>query len=308
MLEVLIAVTIFAIVASSLYTTFRVGIRAYESGQREINRMQHARVIFDTISRDLRCIFYRSETSYNNTLRRELSRFEQEWNRAEEDGRLDEFLYGDEDDPESPGAKNPYEYGIEIDLGFRGENSRDQDGMTFVRYQYDDGITMTQPWSLGRISYQMEDDALVRLEEDIIQPMKDYEGNVLEEKIPRRDVLARGVRRFELFYGFFYDEDWMEAEDWDSSAKRYRNPTEELDEEDPLYEEKLSKQQLKPTDGLPAYIRVIIEIEDEKRPRADNKKGASGNKKVKTQTYSTLIRIPMALENYLPSLEDDEDD
>ena len=137
--------------------------------------------------------------------------------------------------------------------------------------------------------------------------MKDHEGNALEEKVPRQDVLARGVKKFDLYYGFFFDEDWMEAEDWHSNEKRYRNPTEELDEEEPDYVQRLREQQMKPVDGLPAFVKVVLEIEDEKQPRSDKGKKPP-KKKGKTQMFSSIIRVPLAQENYLPSLQEDEED
>jgi len=307
LIEVLLAISIFSLVVTSLYTTFRVGMRSYASGEREINRMQHARVIFDTIDRDIRSVYYMPETSYNQNLRRAVSRFQQEWMKAELDGRLDEFLYGDENHPEKEQALNPYEMGIEIDLHFKADNQADLDSLTFVRYQYNDGLTNIQPWGLGRIRYLVEGEQLIRTEEDIIEPMKDMQGTVIEEKIPRRDVLAEGVKRFDLRFGFFYQDDWMEAEDWDSKAKRYRNPTVELDEEDPDYPEKLKREQMKPEDGLPAFIRITLDIEDEKQSKGDQKSRAASKTKPRIQTFSTLVRMPTAQENYLPSLEEDNE-
>ena len=308
LVEVLIAISIFSLVITSLYTTFRVGMRAYASGEREINRMQHARVIFDTLNRDIRSIYYLPETSYNQNLKRAVSRFQQEWMRAEMDGRLDEFLYGDEKNPKKEPAQNPYEMGIEINLQFQAENHKTLDSMTFVRYQYSDGLTSIQPWGLGRIRYLVEDEQLIRTEEDIIEPMKDFEGNVVEEKVPRRDVLAKGVKRFDLRFGFFFQDDWSEAEDWDSKAKRYRNPVVELDEEDPDNQEKMKREQMKPVDGLPAFIRVTLDIEDETQAKGTSKSRSAKKQTAKIQTFSTLIRVPLAQENYLPSLEEENGD
>ncbi len=308
LVEVLLAISIFSLVVTSLYTTFRIGMRASASAEREINRMQHARVIFDTIDRDIRGIYFLPETSYNQNIRRSLSRFQQEWLKAELEGRLEEFLYGDEKDPKKAAAKNPYEMGIEINLQFKGEHRDKCDSMTFVRYQYNDGLTSIQPWGLGRIRYLVEDGKLIRTEEDVIEPMKDMQGTVVEEKIPRRDVLAEGVKRFDLKFGFFYQDDWLEAEDWDSKAKRYRNPVMELDEEDPDYQEQLKREQMKPEDGLPAFIRVTLDIEDEKQPRGVQKAGVGKKNKTKIQTFSTLVRVPTAQENYLPSLEENNEE
>jgi prepilin-type N-terminal cleavage/methylation domain-containing protein len=316
LLEMLISVTIFALISTALYTTFRVGTRAYASGEREIRRMQHARIIFDTISRDLRSVYFLTETSYNNTIRQEVSRFQREMMKHELDGTIDEFLYADSDDPEDEDVKSPYEGYIEIDLNFTAENHEELDEMSFIRYQYDDGMTQVQPWALGRITYYVEDNILYRCEEDIIEPMKDYEGEVTEEKFPRKEILAKGVTKFDLCYGFFYNDDWMEADDWDSNAKRYRNPSIDFDEifgEDPEeyendieYKDMLKKEQMKPPDGIPAFVRVSIEIQDDKL--VDSGKKNTKKKKHKALAFSTIIRIPMAQENYLPSLEEDEED
>ena len=201
--------------------------------------------------------------------------------KAELDGRLDEFLYGDEKNPGKEAARNPYEMGIEINLQFKADNRKSLDSMTLVRYQYNDGLTNIQPWGLGRIRYLVEGDQLIRTEEDIIEPMKDMQGKEIEEKIPRRDVLAEGIKRFDLRFGFFHQDDWLEAEDWDSKAKRYRNPTVELDEEDPDYQKKVQREQMKPEDGLPAFIRISLDIEDEKQTKGDTK--ARSAKKTKSK-------------------------
>lgn len=306
LLEVILAITIFSLVVLSLYTTFRVGIKAYSSGQREIDRMQHSRVLFETISRDFRSVYYSPETAYNTNLRRSLNRFQEELMKAEFEGRLDEFLYGDDNDPKNQGAKNPYETGLEIDLEFKGENSDELDRLTFVRYQYDDGITKIKPWSLSRIEYYVEDETLIRSEQDIIEPMKDLEGVEIEEKIPRKDPLAKGVIKFNLQYGYFYKDDWMMAEDWESGAKKYRNPLEELDEEEPDYMEKLKREQMKPEDGLPAFVRIGIDIV-EQDSRKSVAKQTREKKKRRALSFTTIVRIPTSQENYLPSLEDEDE-
>lgn len=329
LMEIMLAVTIFAMVATAIYSTFRVGVRAWEAGRKEITRMQQARIVFDTMSRDLRSVYYRAETSYNSSLRSELNRFQQQWMQAQNEGTMDDFLYGDPDDPDDEGAINPYSRYIEIDLGFQANDNELKDTLSFVRYQYDDGVTMIQPWGLGRITYTADDGKLIRTEEDVIEPMKDIEGEVLEEKIPREEVLAKGVVQFDLQYGFFFDEDWMEAMDWDSSEKRYRNPAEDLEEEfgneydddfnpqDPEYREALMRERMKPEDGIPAYVRITLELEElseDFRTRAnedENKRKSDSSKKEekrgRTEVFSTIVKIPSAQENYLPTLFEDEE-
>ncbi|MFH1593491.1 MAG: prepilin-type N-terminal cleavage/methylation domain-containing protein [Candidatus Omnitrophota bacterium] len=53
-LELLVAMTIFAIIAASLYSTLNAGIRMYRKGNYLIQDNQRLRVFFDTLSRDLR--------------------------------------------------------------------------------------------------------------------------------------------------------------------------------------------------------------------------------------------------------------
>lgn len=312
LLEVLLAVSIFAILVSALYTTFRVGLRAYDIGEKEIDQMQHARVIFDTISRDLRSVYYQVETSYNNNLRRMLAQYEQQRLKAELDGTLDEFLYGNRSNEGETGVPNPYESFIEINLDFKAENAEKSDSMTFVRYQMDDGISRTQPWALGRISYFVENGELIRTEEDIFQPGKDKEGNEIEKKIPRKEVLAKGIVKFDLHYGFFRDDDWMEAPDWDSNARRYRNPARVIEEDEPNYQELIQKEAQKPVDGLPAFVRASIIIEEKGKKRLksnDPNFGLEGGTTISgRRSFSSLIRIPCAQENYTPSLNEDEED
>lgn len=54
LLELLIAVTIFSIVAVAIYTSFNVGIRAWRKAEASYKIKQEARHAFDAIGRDLR--------------------------------------------------------------------------------------------------------------------------------------------------------------------------------------------------------------------------------------------------------------
>ena len=53
LMEVLVAVTIFAIAAAALFVTFRTGIRSWEAGHSASELFQSARVARDVIQRDL---------------------------------------------------------------------------------------------------------------------------------------------------------------------------------------------------------------------------------------------------------------
>ena len=61
-MELLIALTIFAIIASSIYYTLGAGIRVYRRGNTVIRDNQKLRIFFDTISQDLRnAVIYSDE-------------------------------------------------------------------------------------------------------------------------------------------------------------------------------------------------------------------------------------------------------
>ncbi|KPK39576.1 MAG: hypothetical protein AMJ78_08300 [Omnitrophica WOR_2 bacterium SM23_29] len=55
LLELLIAVTIFSIVAVAIYSSFNVGIRAWRKAENSYKIRQEARHVLNTIGRELRC-------------------------------------------------------------------------------------------------------------------------------------------------------------------------------------------------------------------------------------------------------------
>ena len=63
LLEVLLAMTIFAICMSAIYVSFRIGVKSFESGRRSAEVFQSVRFTADQITRDLRAVCF--ETNYN---------------------------------------------------------------------------------------------------------------------------------------------------------------------------------------------------------------------------------------------------
>lgn len=80
--ELLVAITIFSIIAASLYYTLGSGIRVYRRGNILIRDNQRLRVFFDTISTDLRnAVPFNEEFNKKNkpTPFRKLTSFNIEW-------------------------------------------------------------------------------------------------------------------------------------------------------------------------------------------------------------------------------------
>jgi hypothetical protein len=71
---------------------------------------------------------------------------------------------------------------------------------------------------------------LIRSVEDVTAPPKDSEGNELDKSVePRTDRVASGVDSFEVRMGYWFEGEWLLAEDWDSRLNTYRNPVDEED-------------------------------------------------------------------------------
>lgn len=287
LLETLLAVLIFSIVVTALYSTFRIGMRAYEVGERNMDVMQRSRFIFDMLSKDLRTVYYEDESNYNMTYRQYVIQFENERERARREGYLDEFL----DRVEDENYPNPYSISASIDLSFTGMDDGETDGLSFVTYQSADGKTATPPWGLTRITYAIENKCLVRETDDVFLPERTKEGEEIPKPEPLKTTVAEGVKRFDLKYGYFFDMDWYEADDWDSHQKHYRNPSPEVEEDDPNYAYIMQLARNRPDDGLPAYVAVDLVL-TEASPRA------------RERHFQSLIRIPRAEETYLPLQEE----
>ena len=287
LLETLLAVLIFSIVVTALYSTFRIGMRAYEVGQRNIDVMQKSRFVFDMITKDLRTVYYEDESNYNITFRQHVQQFENEMERARHEGRLDEFLERIEDE----NYPNPYSFSSSIDLSFKGVDDGGSDGLSFVVYRLTDGKADAPPWGLARITYAIENERLVRTTDDVFLPEQTKEGEEIPKPEPLKATVAEGVKQFDLKYGYFYDIDWYEADDWNSSEKKYRNPAPEVEEDDPNYAFIMQLGRTRPADGLPAYVAIDLILTD-------------ASPKARERHFQSLVRIPKAEETYLPLKEE----
>ncbi|MCX7765412.1 MAG: prepilin-type N-terminal cleavage/methylation domain-containing protein [Candidatus Sumerlaeia bacterium] len=309
LLETIIAVLIFSVVISSIYMSFRIGTRAYKASDEKNVLLQEARFAFQSLERDLQSIYYKPETMYNLTIRQKMERLEYLRQLAEEQGvPIAEFIEQelrkerkkteDEKDKEKNEEENlldPYTYGIPIDLKFIGADNGTADSLEFVRYQYNDGIVVNNPWSLERVRYYVQNKQLFRESNVVFQAPRDKDGNPVETPKPPAEVISRGVEAFDIKYGFFFKQEWLEADDWHSEQRRHRNPIPQLDPEDPEYERKMAEANRKPADWLPAYVLIKLQLVDNEQ---------SGRK----MNFQTLIRLPSALENTLPLSESEEEE
>ncbi len=309
LLETIIAVLIFSVVISSIYMSFRIGTRAYKASDEKNVLLQEARFAFQSLERDLQSIYYKPETMYNLTIRRKMERLDHLRQLAEEQGvPIAEFIAQElqkerkttegekeKERDEEENLLDPYTYGIPIDLKFVGVDSGTADSLEFVRYQYNDGIVVNNPWSLERVRYFVQNKQLLRESNLVFQPPRDQDGNPVETSKPPAEVISRGVEEFGIKYGYFSKQEWLEVDDWHSEQRKYRNPIPELDKEDPQYEQKMAEATRKPADWLPAYVLIKLRLVDNEQ---------SGRK----MNFQTLIRLPAALENSIPLTEQEKEE
>ncbi|MCC6547043.1 prepilin-type N-terminal cleavage/methylation domain-containing protein [Candidatus Sumerlaeota bacterium] len=314
-LEVMIAVTIFALVSVVIFVVFRSAVKSQEAADRGSQNIERARFVMDSLRRDTANIFFRDETSYNIAATSLIENMEQLRLQAEESGDWSQFnsVYGDPSDPESEknaSIGNPYEKVRVIDLQFVGTDSGDVDTMTFsATTPLKRGATY-HPWGVGRITYKVDGSWLVRTVDTIETEKRDVYGTAPESKPPPDFVkLAEGVKKFNITYAFWYDNQWYEVPSWNSASRQIRNPRYVLGAYDELtdkvnssglspgqdgFNNSLNDQFNEPLDRLPAYIRVTLEFADLKNP-------------ARVEDFESIIRIFPAEETYTPSEELTED-
>lgn len=312
LLEVLVAVTILALVGTAIVLTMSTATRSYDRSVREGELLQRARYVFDTLDRDLGNIHYRDETSYNFYMSSVLQNYESERMMAElnDDWTQFERRYGPRD-KNSDGAHvgNPFDLAPLIDLGFRGGRN----DVTFVRAQPSRLGERRFPMGLARVKYEVSNGVLVRSLDSAEEAPRDWEGQPVQpETAPDHDIVAEGVAELELRYAFWYDSQWYETDQWDSANRLIRNPRATMAEHDsrgvervdgqsgltpgqPGWNPFLNSQQNEPLDRLPAYVRIKLGLKDPK------------NDKTRIRRFERIVRVPAAVETYTLLEEFDEE-
>jgi type II secretory pathway component PulJ len=319
-LEILIAVTIFAILSLVIFALFRTAVQAQGSADRESRRIQQARFAMDTVGKDVANIFFRDETSYNVAITKLVEDMEAARLLAEESGDWETFYaaYGnpdDDDEDEKPTIGDPFEKGRIIDLQMQGT----KDTLSFVVQTPLRVGGYYRSWGLARVEYTIRDRVLVRTARGVETEQRNQLGERMNAiRIPEVAKLADGVEELELSYAFWWDNQWYEVDKWDSANRQIRNARYFLgtyDDENitlpadgenrergdaefgpgaPGFNDSLNDSKGEPLDRLPQLIRVRVKMADE---------GGRGQ----AQTFEASYRVPTAIETWIPLAELSED-
>jgi len=315
LLEVMLAVTIIGLISLSVMAVFRTGLRTYEGANREVLLMQRGRYVFDAVGKDLASVFYRDENTYNVTAREMIEQYQQALIDAEMNNTWRDFerRYAPRDndpraldDPNYIG--NPFEKYRLIDLQFEGIEGGMLDRLTLARRQ---NLTEGEEYllyGLERVSYTVEAGLLIRSSEGVDVAPRSWDGEIMpKDPPPRHAIIAEGVRRFDLSYGFWWDHQWYEVENWNSSGRQLRNSQMLLGEYDydrraemsapqpgsPGWNDYLDDLDGMPYNALPAFVRVDLELED------------PGNER-RTSRSSRIFWLPGAQETWVANDSLDE--
>lgn len=286
LMEVMVAVVIFALVISSLVVSFRTGVKAYDIGATHAELDQTIRFVTSQLASDLRNVFFRQYWTYNVTRNQREEQLAERLRQMQESGARISVL---EDQQE-------IELGPRIDLSFRATDNGETDELTFVRLQDENAPELRQMFGLVRVRYFLSDGCLWRAVDDVIAPEVDEMGNEIPKPNPPIiDKLANNVKSFNVKFGYYYDGEWLLADDWDSDSAQYRNP---------LSEEELEEQQAqlaiggtKPeedkasvrgrTDDLPAWVEITYVFTDPKKTE-------------KEKVVRQIVQIYPSQETYIP--------
>lgn len=319
------ALTVFGLVSVVIFTIFATAVRSQGVTEREVEMLQRARVVGDTMDRDLSNIFFRDETSYNITISRLLEEQERERLRAETEGDWSNYitLYGDPFDDrdtrrgrdEGPSVGDPFQRGRLIDVQLMGTEGEHFDTLSFATYSPLDMGGTYRPWGLTRVTYRVDNNILVRVQTTVESERTDLLGNILlKAYTPEVARIAEGVKEFKLSYAFWFDNMWFETTTWSSNSRQIRNSNSlmamyeedrfgtrnnddnmQLMPGDPGYNERLNYLEDQELDRLPAYVRLRLTLADPDTDRHE-------------RTYTRIFRIHPSEETYTPNLNITEDE
>lgn len=314
LLELVMAVTVLALVSIAVMAVFSTGSRSYRLSNREVQVMQRARYALDSVERDFGNLFYRDEDQYNVQARQRLEEYQQDLLEAEKNGDWTDFerrYKPRDDDPralDDPNYRgNPFEEGRIIDLQMVGEDQGETDRLTFAIKPATGPGEDLELWGLARVTYTVTNGLLVRSVEGVEVPPRTWDGEEQEKPVPpRHAILAEGVVAFDVSYAFWWDYQWYETMVWESSNRQIRNPKTLLGDYD---DDEETKNNLatsggneaqdgdndSPYDQVPAYVRVRLSLEDPENPG-------------RTTEMTRLIKIYTAQETWFPNIELDEEE
>jgi type II secretory pathway pseudopilin PulG len=321
LLEIMVGVTIFSIISLAILTTFRTGLKSYESGREQMALTQTARSVFELMSRDLRALYYLRPVDYNQDMVHRLGFLQaQRWQMQQMAGESDRRVGRFRDRrsgarPDEVTRKDTV--GVPVDFTIIGVDSEKGDSLTFVCTQPNWGTTPIQPWALARVKYTIKDGNLFRTEGPVtVDELPSFQFQPLEMPNPTpetetkpeseepatpesadhylkdapHELVARNVKTFDLRYGYWTPEGWFEAPDWMAHERRYRNLGEKVDPTDPNAAMLRQRELMRPTDDVPAYINLTVALAYSK----DN---------VRTRVFRSRIRLLRSQEVYEPPMD-----
>ncbi len=305
LIEILVAMVIFAILVTSLFASFRTGMQAFTMATEHADQQQLGRYAINQVAQDLRNIYYKPESQYNVARRQQEALLdEQNANARRGSGRQDVI---DENLPD---------LGPPVDLSFTGMDNGDIDQLSLVRIIPYSPENPTSMWGLARVTYYVIDGKFYRAVDDVTTPEADEEGYVLPKlNDPRVEKLADNCVGFDLKYGYYHEERWEMADSWDSSAAVYRNPMPEEDDDvlstlgsnrsgdvqsegagAALQQTLQQQEQQMRSDDLPGWIELTFKFaNDPERP--DNHR---------TYKQTIVLNHKYAMETYTPEDEEDQ--
>ncbi len=288
LLEILLAMTIFALVMISVTMTFRTASRSYERSARSIDALQRARGVVDVLSRDLRSAFLITETRYGALLpanEHDSARFSPPPTPGELDALQEDRTIRDANEILE---ENEFrDLSLNPGLGLMVVDNGEFDAIRFTRRLRSLTGRRTQPGGIVEVTYQVrqvdrEDEASTWIIErlstpifDIHSPYVRYADETAEEAIyriaaevvpeeePESEMLASGVRMFDIRCIHWAGGEWAVSSDgWDSGARVHRNSLVEvtLDEDDPNRGALNAAQDQMLPDALPAAIELTLEL------------------------------------------------
>ncbi|MBN1517388.1 hypothetical protein JXA32_12565 [Candidatus Sumerlaeota bacterium] len=298
--EVMAAVAIFSLTAVTIFSVFRVAVRSMQRYHRDAVAFQSSRVTLDLLMRDLRAVAYKRPEQVNehfiNKERALRNQMEVDRQRVLQTGADPVFK-----DPSDPAFKDIWgelnEQGLPIDLTFQCNNAGDSDKLSFVRY-YASGrepLPGAGPYRhLGRIEYSLRGGVLYRSEGTVRLPDFDIFGEYLDMPEAQDEIIAENVEVFDLQFGYWHNDYWAVAQDWNSAESFYRNPYKDFDflRDDPAMETFFLFDNNVDPDGIPGYVDVTLGV----REGASAKSGAAGS----IRYFSTRIMLPSSIESFRP--------
>jgi hypothetical protein len=273
---------IFGLVTLGVLSTFRTATRAHERSGRMMVTLQTSRAVQDTLARDIRAVFLVNETNYGVQLPE-----------VERDSGLSTTATTTQDTLTARQGLVDYTVGqssdllteedytdssLAADLYFTVTDGGETDSISFVRRMRSIESRRAQPWALACLTYSVKGEELVRSVAPVYgaqRPLEVLEGETVEEardrqreetvrEEPKEETLADGVEVFDVRCVYWESDEWVAAEEWDSSGRDHRNAlgAYALDITDPNYSQVSALIDAMPEDGLPAALEITLGLRD----------------------------------------------